>query len=156
MFKRLKENERGFTFIEVLIAMLIMSVFAVTFLAGLAASSRAVIVADERTTAESLARSQMEYVKIDAYKAVSDPTQTGSYKMIPLSEMDISSGYSIWSAGRGGTEVEGVVGVPWNEYTDSEWTVSAPSPDTGIQKVTLIIKHGERTVLTLEDYKANR
>jgi prepilin-type N-terminal cleavage/methylation domain-containing protein len=152
---RLRKNDRGFTLIEVLIAMLIMSVFAVTFLAGLAASSRAVMVADERTTAESLARSQMEFVKIDAYKAVTDPTQTGSYEMIPLSEMDIASGYSIWSLGRGGTEVEGVVGVPWYEYTDSEWTSSSPA-DMGIQKVTLIIKHGERTVLTLEDYKANR
>jgi len=60
---KLIKNERGFTFVEVVIALAILGVIAAGFLMALATASKAIIIADERTTAESLARSQMEYVK---------------------------------------------------------------------------------------------
>ncbi len=155
MLRRLKRSESGFTFIEVLVALAIMSAFAVTFLGGLATSSRAVMLADERLTAETLARSQMEYVKIESYIAVTVPAEVASYERIGLSELDVSSGYSIWSWGRAvegaKQEVDGVVGVPWDALNDSETSV-----DYGLQKISLVIKHGEKIVLELEDYKANR
>jgi len=57
------KNEKGFTLIEVLVALGLLGVFAAVFLTGIATSSKAILIANERTTAESLARSQMEYVK---------------------------------------------------------------------------------------------
>ncbi len=60
---KLMKNEKGFTLIEVLVALGLLGVFAAVFLTGIATSSKAILIADERTTAESLARSQMEYVK---------------------------------------------------------------------------------------------
>ena len=56
-------NSRGFTLIEVLIALAILGIVAVALLIGLAIASTALILADEKTTAESLARSELEYVK---------------------------------------------------------------------------------------------
>ncbi len=146
MLKRLKAQQ-GFTFVEVLIALLVLSVFAVTFLMGLAVSSHAVIVADERTTAESLARSQMESVKHDTYMYAEDGGVT-NYTRI---DSDIPAGYAIWSEGRDGVAVDGIVGVPWSNVTGQ-----AVAKDTGLQRIKLIVKHGEKTVWTLEGFNAER
>lgn len=67
---KLMKSEKGFTLIEVLVALGLLGIIAVVFLTGISISSRAVLIADERTTAESLARSQMEYVKEQPYDDV--------------------------------------------------------------------------------------
>jgi len=61
------KGEKGFTLIEVVVAIAILGILAAAFMAALAGASRALFVADERATAESLARSQMEYVKSQPY-----------------------------------------------------------------------------------------
>ncbi len=61
--KILGGNEAGIGIIETLIALALLGIIAVGFLSGLGTASKAIIIADERTTAESLARSQMEYAK---------------------------------------------------------------------------------------------
>jgi prepilin-type N-terminal cleavage/methylation domain-containing protein len=61
------KNERGFTLIEVLVALAILGVITVTFLHGLSIASHGVAISDERETAKNLAESQMEYVKSQAY-----------------------------------------------------------------------------------------
>lgn len=63
----MKKNERGFSLIEVVIALLLLGIIGVALLSGLATASKAIYIADERATAESLARSQMEYVKKQPY-----------------------------------------------------------------------------------------
>jgi prepilin-type N-terminal cleavage/methylation domain-containing protein len=60
---RLRKKEKGFALIEVLLALGILAIVGTTFLIGIGVSSKAILVANERTTAESLARSQMEWVK---------------------------------------------------------------------------------------------
>ena len=67
VLKIMNKGERGIGLIEVLIALVILGIIAIAFLGGLATTSKAVLVADIRTTAESLARSQMEDVKNQAY-----------------------------------------------------------------------------------------
>lgn len=57
----------GFSLLDVLVAMAIMGIVAVVFLNALATSHRATITADERVTAESLARKQLESMKGVAY-----------------------------------------------------------------------------------------
>ncbi len=146
MLKTLVRNEKGFTFVEVLIAILVMSVFALTFMMGLAASSHAVIVADKRITAESIARSQLERIKNVAY--IPPTNGEAAYPQITT-----SSGLTIWSLNYAGEEVGGteVIAIAWNQANDS---VAAPSEgDTGLQKVTVIIKSGDDSVFVLEGYK---
>jgi prepilin-type N-terminal cleavage/methylation domain-containing protein len=56
-------KEKGYTLIEVIIALAIFAIISVAFLVALVTSEKALLLAQERTMAESLARSQMEVVK---------------------------------------------------------------------------------------------
>ncbi len=67
------KNEKGFSLIEVIIAVALLGIIGIALLSGLATASRALFIADERATAESLARSQMEYVKNQPYAASYTP-----------------------------------------------------------------------------------
>jgi prepilin-type N-terminal cleavage/methylation domain-containing protein len=65
---KLIKSEKGFSLIEVLIAVGLVGLMAAAFLMAIATASKAVLLADERTTAESLARSQIEYIKEQEYR----------------------------------------------------------------------------------------
>ena len=118
---RSMKNEKGFTLIEVLVALAILGLIAVTFLMALSTASKAIIIADERTTAESLARSQMEYIKEQDYNVA------GTYATItPPANYEIVS------------------------------PITVEELQTGLQKITVIIRHYDKDVITLEDYKVNR
>ena len=85
---RLVSGQRGTTLIEVLIAIAILGVISVPFLTALSTSSRALIIADERTTAESLIRSEIEYVRSQEYDA------TGNYT--DIADADIPVGFDVY------------------------------------------------------------
>lgn len=67
--------EKGLSLIEVLISLAIIALIAVGFLSGLSTSLRSLVVTEEITTAESLARSQMEYIKNQNYNTGGNYTQ---------------------------------------------------------------------------------
>ena len=149
-------RQSGIGFIEVLIALAILAVFAVTFLSGLVVSSQAVIIADKKVTAESIARSQIESIRIEGYHPVLIVNEVATYETTFLSELDVSTGYSVWSLGRNGVELNSVVGVPWNSTFDIE-----SSTDFGLQKITVIIKkhlHDEvyEEILRLESFTVDK
>jgi prepilin-type N-terminal cleavage/methylation domain-containing protein len=80
------KGEKGFSLIEVVIALGIMGIIAAAYLGSLANASKSLIVADERATAESLARSQMEWVKkLDYASSYPAPTIPPDY---------VATGYS--------------------------------------------------------------
>ncbi len=144
------KNEKGFTLIEVMIALLLLGIIAVAFLGALATASRALIIADERATAESLARSQMEYVKSQAYITAPDSGEV-IYPKIAVAE--IPDGYTIMSVDRTDTTVTDIIGVPW----DTDPLVNQPKViDDGIQRIKLVISHHDKEVITLENYKVDR
>jgi len=148
----LKKNEKGFSLIEVVIALLLMGIIGVALLSGLATASKAIFIADERATAESLARSQMEYVKNQAYDTAADYDAgvPGSGE-VTYAEITAPAGYTIWSVNRAGDTVEDIIGVPW----DTENNLPVDS-DVGLQRIKLVIKHDVKEVITLEDYKVDR
>ena len=134
--KRLKGNETGVTLIETSIALAILGLIAVVFLSGLATASKATIIADEQATAESLARSQMEYVKNQGYINYADPDH-GEYGLITT-----PASYSVE-----------VTASPIDPGTGE------PLPsgeDDGIQKITVTVKHSDKLILTVEGYKVDR
>jgi prepilin-type N-terminal cleavage/methylation domain-containing protein len=139
------EKEKGFSLLEVMLAIALMGIIAVAFLGALATGSRAIFIADERATAESLARSQMEYVKNLPYDDINTPP---AYTLLP--ESDIPEGYGIdISAERLDPKEDGTVNLDGSVNDD------------GIQKITVMIYHPEEEieenkVITLEDYKVNR
>jgi prepilin-type N-terminal cleavage/methylation domain-containing protein len=127
-------SSRGFTLLEILIAIALIGIVAVAILGALSTSSKVVSSADERTTAESLARRQIEYIKSQSYNAAPDGG-VAIYSKIP-NIPNIPAGYSIWSVNRAGAVVTDIVGIPWD--SESNWSVNK---DIGIQKIALVIKH---------------
>jgi len=144
----MRKGERGISIVEVLIALGVLGIIAATFLTALAVSGNSVIMTDEDATAESIARSQMEYIREQQY--VDAPV--GEVRI--YAELDISAehpNYSIWSVNRDEEVVEEVVGIPW----DSEDNVARMS-DIGLQRIKLVIKHDDKEALVIETYKVKR
>jgi len=121
-------RESGVTLIETVVAVAILGVIAVTFLSGLATTSRAVFIADERATAESLAQSQMEWVKNVDY----------SYNATEYSPAPIPGGKD------------------YINYSANISAQPLHAPDDGIQKITVTVKRSDKGVIKLEGYKVDR
>jgi prepilin-type N-terminal cleavage/methylation domain-containing protein len=125
------KNEKGFTFIEVVIALGVLGVIAVGFLSGLGTASKTLSIADERQTANNLAEAQVEYVKRQAYDT--DASKPPDYKLL----LNIPDHYSI--------------DQPLAEWLDPK--LDGLDNDDGIQKIKVTVRHDGKEVLTLEDYK---
>jgi prepilin-type N-terminal cleavage/methylation domain-containing protein len=139
--KAFQGHSRGFTLVEVLITIALIGAISVAFFSFMSVATSALIHADERTIAESLARSQMEYVKNQVYNSTLVNGQA-TYQKIPSSSIPV--GYTIWSVSRNGTVVNGgasdrVIGIPWSSNTSQPY--QPPTADNGIQMIALVITH---------------
>jgi prepilin-type N-terminal cleavage/methylation domain-containing protein len=149
--KALQGSSRGFTLIEVLVALALVGIIAIAFLGGLSTASRAVLTADVRTTAESLARTQIEDVKNQDYIDYSDPDREPPEYYLEIDEYPEHYDIEV--------EVEPI-------YTDPETGESSPysyneesgafDGDDGIQKITVVVSHDYEVVVTLVSYKVDR
>lgn len=76
--RALVDGQRGAGLVEVLVAVAILGVTLVVFLAAMSTGSLGVATTEEQVTAENVARSQLEYTKSDTYLAApaSYPTVT--------------------------------------------------------------------------------
>jgi prepilin-type N-terminal cleavage/methylation domain-containing protein len=142
--KAFRGSSRGFTLIEVLIALALMGIIAIAFLSALTTSSAAFIVADERATSESLARSQMEYVKNQDYIDYSDPDRDPQdYDVLAV----YPEGYAIEVVAE---PIDPDTGEPYNEGE------GAFERDDGIQNITVTVSHNDKVIITMEGYKVDR
>jgi len=136
--KKLKGNQTGVSLIETVIALAVLGIIAVAFLGGLATAAKATFIADERATAESLARSQIEGVKGQVYISYDDP-EHGEYAVIAP---PADSNFSIES-----------ITIPI--YADTGQPLPS-GEDNDIQKIKVTVKRGDKTVFIVEDYKVDR
>lgn len=125
---RAGKRQAGITLLETLVALGILGTVAVAFIDGVAASSRDVYFADDSATAESLARSQMEYVKSLGY----------SYNATDYTPADLPAGGD------------------YSHYAVTISAEALTSPDDGIQKITVEIDRNGNRLYTLEGYKVDR
>jgi prepilin-type N-terminal cleavage/methylation domain-containing protein len=133
---RIRSRQRGFSLIEVAIATALIGLVGVGFLAGIADTTRGTGLSDEHTMAESLARSEMEYVRQSIYVLAS-----WSYEL-PLGSPSWDNGHALTSG-----------------YEGFSLRVSA-SPlhviDDGIQAINITVIRDSQTVFTLRGYKTTR
>ena len=146
--KAFQGGSRGVTLIEVLVALALFAIIGIAFAGGLGTASRAVLIGDIRTNAESLARTQMESVKNQAYNYTEDEN-VGIYSKIDIPDerysicsVNITTGQPIMC------ENSNIIAIPWNSGNNT-----AAETDTGLQKITLVIKHEGKYIITLEGYK---
>ncbi len=123
------KGDRGLTLIETVVALSILGVISVTFLNGLSSASRSVYIGDQQSTAESLAQTQMEWVKNTDYSY-----NATSYDPAPIPTGKDYVNYSVnITAGR-----------------------LHPDDDYGIQKITVTVAHHDRGIVRLEGFKVDR
>jgi len=142
--KAFRGSSRGIGLIEVLIALALLGIIAITFLSGLSTASMALIIADERATAESLARSQMEFVKNQPYF---DYSESGHENYDGICDVIECEGYTVEVVAE---PIDPETGQPYNE----EEGVFAG--DDGIQKITVTVRRDDKAVITMEGYKVER
>ncbi|MDD5703843.1 MAG: prepilin-type N-terminal cleavage/methylation domain-containing protein [Dehalococcoidales bacterium] len=124
--KKLFRNQKGFSLIEVLISIALIGIIGVTFLGALGTAPKTVISTDERQTAKVIAEAQMEYIK----------SLASAVAYVPLTIPDEYPGYSV------ATDEEGKI-IP-----------DIVREDGKIQKITIIVQRGEKSIYTLVGYKA--
>jgi type II secretory pathway pseudopilin PulG len=153
MIKRLKK-QGGFGLIEVLTALGLLGIIGIALLTALATSSTAIMTSDKHATAESLARSELEYVKSQDYSG--DPW---SYKLTSEGETSPTHFPEWWVPGThtlpdGYENYTATVEATWLDPMDD-----GGGNDDGLQLITVTVTFPadtpeEKTVITLEGYKA--
>jgi prepilin-type N-terminal cleavage/methylation domain-containing protein len=128
-------SSRGFSLIEVSIAIALIGIIAIAILGALSYASTVLIITDRQATAESLAKSQMEYVKNQPYPDPDDVPDGGVaiYESI-TGITEIPYGYAIKSYSRDDVLVDDVVGIPWDSGNNT-----AAYVDAGLEKIKLVV-----------------
>jgi type II secretory pathway pseudopilin PulG len=122
----LRGSEKGISSIEVLLGIVILGLVGVSFLGGIGTGTKATVITREQSIAESLVRSEAEYVKgciyqYDASDYPVDPTLT-----IPV------------------------------EWAVSTYVEPVHISDDGLQEVTVSAEHQGEAILSIVIYKVAR
>jgi prepilin-type N-terminal cleavage/methylation domain-containing protein len=153
MIKRLRK-QRGFGLVEVIIALGLLGIIGIAFMGALATSSTATILYDEQATSESLARSEMEYVKSQDYSSAEWsyelPSRTSPTGHLPewpdFGDHTMPAGYENYVV-----TVEAEWCDPMGDGDDN---------DDGLQRITVTVtppqdpETGRPEPIVLEGYKA--
>jgi len=145
------KGEKGFSLIEVTMAIAVLGIVAVAYLGALATGSKAIMIADERATAESLARTQIEYVRSQEYDAAPWEYTVTSSTRNPIDPP------TWWDPGNDNPPL---LSGDYNGYTASIAVEPLHILDDGIQIITVTIEHlvdGEmKEIFDLEGYRSLR
>ncbi len=122
------KKQRGFTLLEMIIAIAIVGVTAVTFLRGFSTASIGAAQFDQRETAKNMAESVMEYVRTQPYN---------------------TSNYTL------NTTVNSTYRNAYPGYTENISTSNVTGRPGRIQKITVIISRQNKELFRLQSYKVD-
>jgi prepilin-type N-terminal cleavage/methylation domain-containing protein len=126
------QKQNGFSLLEVILAVALVGILGITIPGALSTANKTTMVGGEHTTAESVARSQMDYIQNQSY----DSTNTTPVYAVLTG---LPGDYSIVT--------------PMATRLDPKGDGTAN--DDGLQRITVTVKRGAKTVYTLIDYKNN-
>lgn len=122
------KNQDGFSMLEVLLSLALISILVTGILSALSTSSRATITNDVQTTAQNLAEGQIEYVRNQTYDNDNPP----EYLVLA----DVPAGYNV---------VCNVIRLdPEGDGSDD---------DDGLQKIAVTVSFNGVIATTLEAYR---
>ncbi len=112
-------GQKGVMLLEILVGLAILGVIAVAYMNGMTSTFKAIGISQEKVAAESLAKSQIEYIKVQDYIRVADYNPdypATSYELITIPPDLAAAGYSVnisipeevISELEGGFELQGV------------------------------------------------
>jgi type II secretory pathway pseudopilin PulG len=142
LVSKLLREQKGQLLIEVLVAVAILGVVSVTFLSAVVTSYGAVALADRKTTAESLTRTEIERVRNATYP-ITDYTRTSTS---PAPPSPPPSGWVVL-----------VHADPINPTTtDNATTYVVTGTPNGMQMITVTVSRDGKVVSTTKTNKVNR
>jgi type II secretory pathway pseudopilin PulG len=140
--KSLHRSSRGATLVEVVIAVVVLGLITSSVPPVLILLNNQQFKWNEQTVAESLVRTQIEYLKGSPYIYGNATVPNPVYEKVSYP----TDGYSI-----------NVIAQPI--HIDSGTQVHSPLPsgqDEGIQEITVQVYHVEKLVLSVKAYKVDR
>ena len=90
---RFLRGQKGFTFVETLVGVAIFVAIGVALMNGLPTGYKSLEISQERTYAEGLAKSQVEYIKAQDYISVANYGAPDVYKVIAIPVHLAGAGY---------------------------------------------------------------
>ena len=130
--QRIIQSQKGFTLVEVMVAVILLSIVTTGVFSGLITASKILFKNDSRETAKNLAETQMEFVKQQTFIAGSG---TSVYTAAPIPAAQ--SGYS----------------VSINVISGPNLT---PPRDSYLEQITVTVTGpGNNTSVSIVDYKVN-
>jgi type II secretory pathway pseudopilin PulG len=124
-------DETGFSLLEVLLVMGLVGLMGIVVPSSLSTANKLTFKSNERTIAENLARSQMDYVQAQSYDSINNPPAYNILSNIPAT----------YSIAQTTARLD-----PKEDGTDL---------DDGLQRITVTVQHGTNISYTLVDFKIN-
>ena len=128
------QRQEGYSHVEALVTLAILGGFGTTLLGGLMTVTTTTPLTDEKSTAQSLAENQLEYVRTQDYDYINNPPQ-----YLVLSGTAIPAGYSIT-----------------NTAIHLDPDGDGLADDDGIQNISVTVKHWDKTVTSIDSYRIRR
>jgi len=91
-------GQRGVALLEILVGLALLGIIGVALISGMTSTFSAIGISQEKVAAESLAKSQIEYIKVQDYIMVADydpDYPATSYELITVPSDLAAAGYSV-------------------------------------------------------------
>ena len=136
--RRVFRGQKGFLLIEILVGLAFLGIITVAFLNGLFTTFKGVSVSQERVSAESLVKSQVEYIKTQDYVTVADynpEDPANRYELINIPADLAAAGYSV-------------------EINPPE-TILSEAGGYELQSITVAVTHNDKGKLIVSIYRVS-
>jgi len=133
------KSQSGISFVEILAALSIVAVITIAFISGMNGAFKGIEMSQERVAAESLAKSQVEYIKVQDFVSVAtynpgDPANR--YELIDISSDLVGAGYTV-------------------EINSPQIVISGTQSGFELQSITVVVKRNGEAKLRMSFYRVD-